>query len=190
VEVGIPNFMNLYATSDLGISATVAGALVGTYWFLMLVGRFAGGMIGAKFSSRAMITTVASLGIVLILLAVFLPRDIMVSMPVFREDISFGLFEVPIGVMFFVLCGLCTSVMWGGIFNMAVEGLGKYTSAASGIFMMMVCGGGILPLVQGVVADSAGYLTSYLVVLAGLAYILYYALFGSKNVNRDIPVGD
>ena len=80
--------------------------------------------------------------------------------------------------------------MWGGIFNMAVEGLGKYTSAASGIFMMMVCGGGILPLVQGVVADSAGYLTSYLVVLAGLAYILYYALFGSKNVNRDIPVGD
>lgn len=113
VEVGIPNFMNLYATSDLGISATVAGALVGTYWFLMLVGRFAGGMIGAKFSSRAMITTVASLGIVLILLAVLLPRDIMVSMPVFREDISFGLFEVPIGVMFFVLCGLCTSVMWG-----------------------------------------------------------------------------
>ena len=190
VEVGIPNFMNLYATSDLGISATVAGALVGTYWFLMLVGRFAGGMIGAKFSSRAMITTVASLGIVLILLAVFLPRDIMVSMPVFREDISFGLFEVPIGVMFFVLCGLCTSVMWGGIFNMAVEGLGKYTSAASGIFMMMVCGGGILPLVQGVVADSAGYLTSYLVVLAGLAYILYYALFGSKNVIRDIPVND
>lgn len=190
VEVGIPNFMNLYATSDLGISATVAGALVGTYWFLMLIGRFVGGMIGAKFSSRAMITTVASLGIILILLAVFLPRDIMVSMPVFREDISFGLFEVPIGIMFFVLCGLCTSVMWGGIFNMAVEGLGKYTSAASGIFMMMVCGGGILPLVQGVVADSAGYLTSYLVVLAGLAYILYYALFGSKNVNKNIPVND
>lgn len=190
VEVGIPNFMNLYATSDLEISATVAGALVGTYWFLMLIGRFIGGMIGARFSSRAMITTVATLGIVLILLAVFLPRDIMVSMPVFREDISFGLFEVPIGIMFFVLCGLCTSVMWGGIFNMAVEGLGKYTSAASGIFMMMVCGGGILPLIQGVVADSAGYLTSYLVVLAGFAYILYYALFGSKNVNKNIPVND
>lgn len=188
VENGIPNFMNLYATSDLGISATVAGALVGTYWFLMLIGRFVGGMIGARISSRVMIACVAMLGIVLILLAIFLPSDIMVSMPVFREDISFGLFEVPIGIMFFVLCGFCTSVMWGGIFNMAVEGLGKYTSAASGIFMVMVCGGGILPLIQGAIADWAGYMSSYWVVVAGFAYILFYAAVGSRNVNKNIPV--
>ncbi len=188
VEVGIPNFMNLYATSDLGIGATEAGALVGTYWFLMLVGRFVGGMIGARFSSRAMISCVAATGIALILCAIFLPAGLTVHMPVFRADISFGLFEVPAGIMFFVLCGLCTSVMWGGIFNMAVEGLGKYTSAASGIFMVMVCGGGILPLIQGVIADWAGYPASYWVVLAGLAYILFYALVGSKNVNKDIPV--
>ena len=42
----------------------------------------------------------------------------------------------------------------GGIFNLAVEGLGKYTATASGIFMVLVCGGGILPLIQGFVADS------------------------------------
>ena len=81
-----------------------------------------------------------------------------VSMPVFRSDISFGLASVPVGVVFFVLCGLCTSVMWGGLFNLAVEGLGKYTSVGSGIFMVMVCGGGILPLIQGYVADlGRGY---------------------------------
>ena len=80
--------------------------------------------------------------------------------------------------------------MWGGIFNLAVEGLGKYTAAASGIFMVMVCGGGILPLIQGYVADISNYLSSYWVIIAGLAYMLFYALVGSKNVNKDIPVED
>lgn len=109
-------------------------------------------------------------------------------MPVFKSDISFGLAEVPIGVMFMILCGLCTSVMWGNIFNLAVEGLGKYTAAASGIFMVMVCGGGILPLIQGYVADGFGFLSSFWVIIVALAYMLFYAQVGSKNVNKDIPV--
>jgi FHS family L-fucose permease-like MFS transporter len=80
--------------------------------------------------------------------------------------------------------------MWGGIFNLAVEGLGKYTERASGIFMALVCGGGILPFVQNLVVDLSGgnYLVSYWVVAAGLAFLLFYALVGSKNVNKDIPV--
>ena len=91
--------------------------------------------------------------------------------------------------MFFALCGLCTSIMWGGIFNLAVEGLGKYTAMASGIFMVMVCGGGILPLIQGAVADvTSSYIASYWVIFAAVAYMLYYALVGCKNVNKDIPV--
>ena len=109
-------------------------------------------------------------------------------MPVFKSDISFGLAEVPIGVMFMILCGLCTSVMWGNIFNLAVEGLGKYTAAASGIFMVMVCGGGILPLIQGYVADGFGFLNSFWVIIVALVYMLFYAQIGSKNVNKDIPV--
>ena len=96
------------------------------------------------------------------------------------ESVKGALAEIPIGVMFFILCGLCTSVMWGAIFNLAVEGLGKYTSIASGLFMVMVCGGGILPLIQGAVADATNYLMSYIVVIIGVAYILWYALFGSK----------
>ena len=78
--------------------------------------------------------------------------------------------------------------MWGGIFNLAVEGLGKYTEAASGIFMVMVCGGGLLPLLQGLVAYISSYMTSYWVIFGALVYLLYYALIGSKNVNKDIPV--
>ena len=74
----------------------------------------------------------------------------------------------------------------GGIFNLAVEGLGRYTSAASGIFMMMVCGGGIIPLVQGYVADLASYSASYWVIVVCLAYLLFYAFAGYKNVNKDI----
>jgi FHS family L-fucose permease-like MFS transporter len=70
--------------------------------------------------------------------------------------------------------------MWGATFNLAVEGLGKYTSIASGLFMVMVCGGGILPLIQGAVADAAGYVQSYWVLVAAFAYTLWFAVAGSK----------
>lgn len=79
----------------------------------------------------------------------------------------------------------------GGIFNLAVEGLGKYTEKGSGIFMALVCGGGILPLFQNAIVDitgGEGYLTSYWLIVVALAYLLYYALVGCKNVNKDIPV--
>ncbi len=193
IEVGIPNIANLFMTSaaensGLGIDATIAGTVIGTYWFLMLIGRFLGGLLGAKFSSKAMLTFVSSLGLLFILLAIFLPINTTVQMPVFKSDISFGMTTVPISIMFMVLCGLCTSIMWGGIFNLAVEGLGKYTSMASGIFMVMVCGGGIMPLLQGYFADIFGYINSYWVIFACLLYLLYYALAGCKNVNKNIPV--
>ena len=194
VEVGIPNFANLFMTGSpseggAGIDPTVAGTVVGTYWFLMLIGRLLGGIIAGKMSSKGMLSIAAGLGLVLVLAAIFSAPTSTVSMPVFQKDISFGLAEVPIGVMFLVLCGLCTSVMWGGIFNLAVEGLGKYTAAGSGIFMVMVCGGGIVPLIQGYFADvTNSFLQSYWVIVVGFLYLLYYAFIGSKNVNKDIPV--
>ena len=135
-----------------------------------------------------MLTFVSALGILFVVLAILTPTTQVVNMPVFKSDISFGLAEVPMSIMFLVLCGLCTSVMWGGIFNLATNGLGKYTAAASGIFMVMVCGGGILPALQGWVADIVGYIQSYWVIVIALAYLLFYALVGSKNVNTDIKV--
>ena len=182
VEVGIPNFVNLYMTMtpELGISAAVAGTIVGMYWFLMLVGRLVGASVGGKVSSRAMVAFVGTVALVFLLLGMILGDTTTVKFPAITSQLSFSLAEIPIGVMFFILCGLCTSVMWGAIFNLAVEGLGKYTSIASGLFMVMVCGGGILPLIQGAVADFSGYLVSYVVVIIAVAYILWYALFGSK----------
>lgn len=194
VEVGTPGVLNYFLVDPAtpnALNATTAGFVAGTYWFLMLIGRLVGASIGAKVSSKTMLTFASGLGLVLVLLAMFTPTTILVSLPVLKSVngiTSFGLLEVPINAAFLVLVGLCTSIMWGGIFNLAVEGLGKYLAAASGIFMVMVCGGGILPALQGWVADIAGYLPSYWVIAAGLAYLLYYALIGSKNVNTDIVV--
>ena len=176
IEVGIPNFVNLYMTDPvaeggLGIATAVAGSLVGAYWFLMLCGRLVGGAIGAKVSSKAMMTVVSAAAILFILLGMFLPKTLTVNV---LET------QLPVALLFFVLCGLCTSVMWGAVFNLAVEGLGKYTSIASGLFMVMVCGGGILPLVQGAAADAFGFVNSYWVLVAALVYILWFALVGSK----------
>ena len=194
IEVGIPNFMNLFLTSakdatvaGMGMPAAIAGSIVGTYWFLMMVGRLIGGAVGGKISSRGQLSFVASLAIIFVIIGIFSSKEIIVSMPAFTGS-SFEMVEVPIAVMFFTLCGLCTSVMWGGIFNLAVEGLGKYTSMGAGFFMVMVCGGGVLPIIQGGVSDSAGYMSGYWVIVACLAYLLFYALVGSKNVNKDIKV--
>lgn len=197
IEVGVPTYIMQYlttapdaATPGLGINAGIVGMIVAVYWLLMLVGRFLGGMISGKVSSRAQIISVSSLSIVLVLLGMFLPSDVMVNMPgIDWTTLTVMTAQVPVGIFALILIGLCTSVMWGGIFNMAVEGLGKYTSIASGAFMTMVCGGGILIPMQGKLADVLGsFEMSYVVVLLCAAYILYYALIGYKNVNTDIPV--
>jgi FHS family L-fucose permease-like MFS transporter len=189
VEVGIPATMNLFLEDPAAgnVGATIAGFVAGTYWLLMLIGRFVGASVGGKVSSKTMLTVASSIGIVFVLAAIVAPLGTAVSIPVFTGS-GFAVTQVPVSALFLVLCGLCTSVMWGGIFNLAVEGLGKYVAAASGIFMMMVCGGGILPLLQNYIADHATYMISYLVPVAGLAYLLFYALVGSKNVNKNIPV--
>ena len=197
VEVGIPNVLHKWLQNPelnvLGVgnnAEIVAGSVAATYWFMMLIGRLIGGIIGNKVSAKAMLTVVSITGIVLTLLAMFGP-SVMVKFPAFNGAQGFGMVNIPLSAAFLVCIGLCTSVMWGGIFNLAVEGLGKYTEKASGIFMALVCGGGILPLIQNAIVDGfggTGYLQSYWVIVIGIAYLLFYALWGSKNVNKDISV--
>ena len=195
LEVGTPTYLLQYLTTSpdaavpgFGMDTGVAGTIAAMYWLLMLVGRFLGGLAAGKVSSRSLITTASLISIILILFGMFAPKDILVTAFGFNgSEGRFIMTEVPIGIFAFVLVGLCTSVMWGGIFNMAVEGLGKYTAIASGAFMTMVCGGGILVPLQGWLADKTGsFHLSYFVVLACAVYILFYALVGSKNVNKDI----
>ena len=189
IEVGIANITYQYISSsesiaslNVGSVTAIAGAVVGVYWLLMLVGRLVGGAVGAKVSSRAMLATVSAVGMILVAMAVISPQDTIV--PMLGVDNSGGfeitIVQLPINVLFLIACGLCTSVMWGAIFNLSVNGLGKYTAVASGVFMCLVCGGGILPALQGWIADMTSVLTSFWLVFGLLAYLLFYAMVGSK----------
>ena len=195
IEIGIPAQVNFFlsdATSKgAGIAlngAAIGGAIAAVYWLLMMVGRAASSAISGKVSTRTQMIAVSAVAIVLVLLAIFTPKTVTVNMPGYAAGEGFSMFEVPLSCLFLILCGLCTSVMWGAIFNLAVEGLGKYTEQASGIFMTLVVGGGIMPLIQEFIASKAGYMNSYWLVVAMLGYLLFYSLVGCKNVNKDIPV--
>ena len=186
IEVGVPNAVQQMLTSaPYSIPAGTVGMIVAVYWFMMLIGRFVGASIGSKVSSRAMITTVSIATLVLVLFGMYAPADVLVAFP----GVDWGKLEliwqdIPVGIFSFLLVGLCTSVMWGAIFNMAVEGLGKYTAVASGIFMTMVFGCAVMMGIQGYVADLTNYMTSFWVVVFCAAYILFYALVGSKPAKK------
>ena len=186
IEVGVPNAVQQMLTSaPYSIPAGTVGMIVAVYWFMMLIGRFVGASIGSKVSSRAMVTTVSVATLALVLFGMYAPADVLVAFP----GVDWGKLEliwqdIPVGIFAFLLVGLCTSVMWGAIFNMAVEGLGKYTAVASGIFMTMVFGCAVMMGIQGYVADLTDYMTSFWVVVFCAAYILFYALVGSKPAKK------
>ncbi len=200
VEVGIPGGMNFYLSDTtangawvnpeaIANAATIGGAVAAMYWLLMLIGRMVAGTIAGKVSSRQMMLATTAIGMILIVAAILIPKSVTVTMPIVDiKEFEVYSVMVPLSALLLVLCGLCTSVMWASIFNLATEGLGKYTAQASGIFMMMVVGGGVLPVVQNFFADIMGYMPSYFVYLLAMAYMFYYALIGCKNVNKDIPV--
>ena len=182
VEVGVPATLISYLNPKVGFAA--AGFVAGLYWLLMLVGRTIGSFVGGKVSSKTMVTCASVVAIALMVAAMLLGDKVTVNMP---TGWDFAMTAMPIAALLIILVGLCTSVMWGCIFNLATEGLGKYTAKASGIFMMMVVGGGVVPQIQSIIA-SHNILLSYIVPVIGVAYILIYALWGSKNVNTDIKI--
>ena len=185
IEVGVPNFVQQDLVAQ-GIPVATVGLLVAVYWFMMLVGRFVGASIGSKVSSRAMITAASTATLVLVLFGMFAPSDVLVNFPgVDWSTLELIWHPIPVGTFSLLLVGLCTSVMWGAIFNLAVEGLGRFTAIASGIFMTMVFGCAVMMAVQGYVADLFGYNASFWVVVFCAAYILFYALVGSRVSRRD-----
>lgn len=191
IEVGIPSKLLFYLSDPIskgGIlgSAAVGGLISGLYWLLMLVGRFVSAFISGKVSSRSQLTATSVIAISLLLVAIFMPETSKINLMI--PDISNWRLinaEVPVNVVFIVLCGLCTSVMWGVIYNLATEGLGKYTAAASGLFMTMVFGGGVMPFIQDLTATKIGDINSYWLVVAMLGYLLFYALVGSRPSKNE-----
>ena len=178
IEISIPNTANVYFSGLSDVGPAVTGIFIGAFNLCMLIGRLSGASFGSKISSRSMLTFTSIVAILLIVGAIFMPDT---------ESVTFGKIVAPLSLVLLALCGLCTSVMWGTIFNLSAEGLGKYTATASGIFMTLVCGGGIIPFVQNAVADKIGSLNSYWILVFCLSYLVFYALIGSKNVNTDIP---
>lgn len=96
-----------------------------------------------------------------------------------------------IAKFFFISGGLFCSIMWPSIFDLAIAGLGKNTGKASSFLIMMILGGGVIPLVQGAICDldltnPAGIFGitythfSYMVPLAGFAYIAFYGFYCPK----------
>ena len=154
VEVCIGGNINLYAL-EMGC---VSPALLATlYWGGMLLGRLVGSSLN-RISPRVQLTVTTLCAVVLVALAVVFDNPWLLT--------AVGLFH---------------SIMWGAIFTLSVSGLGKYTSLASGVFMVGVVGGALLPLAQGLLADAlAGWRYSWLIVLVGELFMLYYARSGSR----------
>ena len=179
------------AARSIKQSAVIAASTAATFMVLMLFGRLLGALIGGKVSSRAMCLFCAGTGVLFCSLGALLGatmENTLISLPLFKSVTEIGMVPLPVGALFFILAGLSASVMWGVIFNLATEGLGKYTEQAAGLFMVMVVGGAILPSFQAWIADKFGFMTSYVVPIFCFAYLFIYALAFSKNVNKDIKV--
>ncbi len=192
IEVGIPNWTLQYLENSPVViggntlsPSAIAGTIAGLYWLLMLAGRLVGGLVGGKVSPRAMLSFTTSVAIVLLAFGILTSESVMSFIGFDSSSLAFSVANIPVNAVFFILVGLCTSVMWGAIFNLSVQGLGKYTAVASGFFMVMVCGGGILPFVQGIIAESCGVLNGFWLVLGLTCYLLIYALWLSHPSRKE-----
>lgn len=158
IEVAVGANINMYAV-DLGRPyAADATHLAAFYWSLLLIGRLLGSFIRHIPSQTQLV--VASIGaITLLILAILLSNPWILA-----------------GTGFF------HSIMWPAIFTLAIDKLGKYTSRASGVLMIGVVGGGIIPFLQGILADvmHGDWRWTWLLVIAGEVYILYYGLKGYR----------
>lgn len=162
VEVCVGANVVLYAQGDLGFTLERAALVSSLYWGGMLVGRFLGSFL-SKVSAQTQLLVAASGAIILILAAMLLQNPWILS-----------------GV------GLFHSIMWPAIFSLALEGLGRYTSKASGVLMMGVFGGALLPVIQGFLASYLGsWGWTWIFVIAVELFILYYAIAGHKVKKFD-----
>lgn len=138
---------------DLGIPALLATL----YWGGLMIGRLVFSLFN-NISPRILLTVTTIVATLLMLIAIFTDN-----------------------LWVLVSVGLCHSVMWGSIFTLAIKGLKKYTSKASGIFMMGVFGGAVFPVLQGVLADAWGsWQWTWMIVVVCELVMLYYAQVGSR----------
>lgn len=143
---------------DLGIPALLATL----YWGGMMIGRLVFSFFN-NIPPRKLLAVSTSVAAVLVAVAMITDN-----------------------LWILVSAGLCHSVMWGCIFTLAVAGLRKYTSKASGVFMMGVFGGAVFPVLQGIMADELGnWQWTWSIALFCELFMLWYALYGCKVTDSE-----
>jgi MFS transporter, FHS family, L-fucose permease len=161
-EVSIGSFLiNYFSQSNIGnISEVVAARYVSYYWGGAMVGRFIGSAILQKVST----------GMVLGLAAFAACSLVCISM------LTFG----HVAMWSIILVGFFNSVMFPSIFTLGIAELGPLTGDGSGLLVMAIVGGAVLPVIQGMLADNIGIHHAFLLPVICYLYIAYYAFRGSK----------
>ena len=161
IEAAVPAMIPIYFTQS-GTpwyrGAAYAGTVVSLYMLCMLGGRFLAGLVSSRVTTRTMMVF-CSFGAIAMLI---------------------GAMYTPWTVVFVVATGLFTSVMFGGLLNLALDGLGDLAPLGSGVLMTLICGGALLAL-QGSLSDHVGVLHSFWMTIGLIAVTLLYSLFGSTN---------
>lgn len=156
------SFFGLNNMEIAGLNLGIPALLATLYWGGMMVGRLVFCCFN-NVSPRKLLIAMTSIAAVLVLVAMITDN-----------------------LWILVSVGLCQSVMWGCIFTLAVAGLGKYTSRASGVFMMGVFGGAVFPVLQGIMADMLGsWQWTWSLALFCELFMLYYALWGCKVTDKE-----
>lgn len=161
-EVAIGSFLvNFISEPTIGaMTEAEAAKYVSYYWGAAMVGRFIGALAMRRISG----------GVALAFNAVFACIFIAVAM----------LGSGKVAMWAILLVGLCNSIMFPTIFSLAVRGLGPHTSQGSGILCMAIVGGALVPLLQGVLADTIGIQMAFFLPIICYAYIAFYGWKGSE----------
>lgn len=161
-EVAIGSFLvNFLAQPEVaGLSEASAAHYIAYYWGGAMVGRFIGAAIMQKLAGGKVLFVHALLAVCLVLVAIFS--------------------EGQVAMWSILAVGLFNSIMFPTIFSLAIAGLGENTSQGAGILCLAIVGGAIIPLLQGVLADSASLNMSFVLPILCYLYIAYYGFSGSK----------
>ncbi len=161
-EVSIGSFLvNYFTQPDIGgLTEKMAASLVAFYWGGAMVGRFIGSGLLQKMNTGRL------LGICSVCAAAL----VAISM------LSTGHFAM----WSIILVGFFNSIMFPSIFTLGVAELGPLTGDGSGVMIMAIVGGAIIPLAQGAIADKIGIHHAFFLPVICYLYILYFALSGSK----------
>lgn len=209
-EVAIGSSLISFYDELLSIPEKSGAKYLAFYWGGAMIGRFAGALFLSKMnilvkSLSVLATSLGSFALVFLVTGLELGQVLFFFVFLllnfgaffigrFKADKTLSVFSLfAILLIAFTMfndghwalwaitaVGLFNSIMWSNIFTLAIRGLGKYTSQASSLLIMMVVGGAIIPIVQGKIADFYGLQTSFGLLILLYGYLLFYGWKGSR----------